>query len=33
MSSLKKKFPPTVTITLAPRQEILTTDWYSCYLR
>ena len=33
MSSLKKKFPPTVTITLARAQEILTTDWYSCYLK
>jgi hypothetical protein len=33
MSSLKKKFPPTVTITLARGQEILTIDWYSCYLK
>ncbi len=32
MSSLKKKFPPTVTITLQRGQEILATDWYSCYL-
>lgn len=33
MSSLKNKFPPTVTITLARAQEILTSDWYACYLK
>lgn len=32
LSSLKNKFPPTVTITLRRGQEILVTDWYSCYL-
>lgn len=30
--SLKAKFPPTATITLKRGQEILTTDWYACYL-
>lgn len=30
--SLKLKFPPTVTITLKRGQQILTTDWYACYL-
>ncbi|MEQ1352637.1 MAG: hypothetical protein ABLT11_01385 [Candidatus Acidiferrum sp.] len=30
--SLKAKFPPTVRITLKRGQEILTTDWYACYL-
>jgi hypothetical protein len=32
MSSLRKKFPPTVSITLLRGQEILATDWYACYL-
>ena len=32
MSSLHKKFPPTVSITLRRGQEILATDWYACYL-
>jgi hypothetical protein len=30
--SLKLRFPPTVTITLKRGQDILTTDWYACYL-
>ncbi len=33
LSSYRKKFPPTVTITLQRGQEILTTDWYACYLK
>lgn len=33
MSSLRKKYPPTVSITLQRGQEILTTDWYACYLK
>jgi len=33
MSSLRRKFPPTVSITLQRGQEILTTDWYACYLK
>jgi len=32
MSSLRKKFPPTISITLKRGQEILATDWYACYL-
>jgi len=32
MSSLHKKFPPTVSISLRRGQEILSTDWYACYL-
>jgi len=32
MSSLKKKYPPTVSITLQRGQDILATDWYACYL-
>lgn len=32
MSSLQKKFPPTVSITLQRGQEILAWDWYACYL-
>ena len=32
MSSLRKKYPPTVSITLQRGQEILATDWYACYL-
>jgi hypothetical protein len=32
MSSLRRKFPPTVSITLQRGQEILATDWYGCYL-
>ena len=32
MSSLHKKFPPTVSISLQRGQEILATDWYACYL-
>lgn len=32
MSSLRKKFPPTVSVTLQRGQEILATDWYACYL-
>ncbi len=32
MSSLSKKFPPTVSVTLRRGQEILATDWYGCYL-
>jgi hypothetical protein len=31
MSSLRKKFPPTISITLKRGQEILATDWYACY--
>jgi len=31
MSSFHKKFPPTISITLRRGQEILATDWYSCY--
>ena len=30
MSSLRKKFPPKVSITLQRGQEILATDWYAC---
>jgi|GEM_PF-1080101 hypothetical protein len=33
LSSFRKKFPPTVTITLQRGQEILATDWYACYLK
>lgn len=32
LSSLRKKFPPRVSITLARGQQILATDWYACYL-
>jgi hypothetical protein len=32
ISSLVKKFPPTVSITLQRGQEILAADWYACYL-
>jgi hypothetical protein len=32
MSSLRKKYPPKVSITLRRGQEILATDWYACYL-
>jgi len=32
MSSLSKKFPPTVSVTLQRGQEILAKDWYGCYL-
>ncbi len=32
MSSLRKKFPATISITLKRGQEILATDWYACYL-
>jgi hypothetical protein len=32
MSSLRKKYPPTVSITLQRGQEILATDWYACFL-
>jgi hypothetical protein len=32
MSSLSKKFPPSVSITLRRGQQILATDWYACYL-
>jgi hypothetical protein len=32
MSSLRKKFPPTISITLQRGREILATDWYACYL-
>lgn len=32
MSSLQKKFPPTVSVSLKRGQEILTTDWYACYV-
>jgi len=32
MSSLRKKFPPTIPITLQRGQEILALDWYACYL-
>jgi len=32
LSSLRKKFPPTASITLARGREILATDWYACYL-
>jgi hypothetical protein len=32
LSSLRKKFPPKVSITLQRGQEILANDWYACYL-
>jgi hypothetical protein len=32
MSSLRKKFPPKVSVTLQRGQEILAADWYACYL-
>jgi Bacterial SH3 domain len=32
LSTLRKKFPPKVSITLKRGQDILATDWYSCYL-
>ena len=32
MSSYAKKYPATVSVTLQRGQEILKTDWYSCYL-
>ena len=32
MSSLNKKFPPSVSITLRRGQQILAADWYACYL-
>ena len=32
MSSMSKKFPPTVSVTLERGQEILANDWYGCYL-
>lgn len=32
MSQLFKKYPPTVSITLQRGQEILSADWYACYL-
>ena len=32
MSTLAKKFPPAVSVTLSRGQEILATDWYACYL-
>lgn len=32
LSSLRKRFPPTVSIALARGQQILATDWYACYL-
>jgi Bacterial SH3 domain len=32
MSSMSKKFPPTVSVTLERGQEILAKDWYGCYL-
>lgn len=32
MSSLSKKFPPTVSITLQRGRQILATAWYACYL-
>ena len=32
MSSLRKKFPPTISVTLQRGQEILASDWYACYL-
>ena len=31
MSSLSKKYPVTVSISLQRGQEILATDWYACY--
>jgi hypothetical protein len=31
MSSLSKKYPVTVSITLKRGQKIFATDWYSCY--
>lgn len=33
MSSLNRKFPPRVTITLERGQQILAGDWYACYLK
>jgi hypothetical protein len=33
MSSLYKKYPPTISITLKRGQDILATDWYDCYLK
>lgn len=32
MSMYRKKFPPTVSVTLKRGQELIATDWYSCYL-
>jgi hypothetical protein len=32
MSSLRRKFPPTVSISLRRGQEILSKDWDACYL-
>jgi hypothetical protein len=32
MSSMSKKFPPTVSVTLERGQQILAKDWYACYL-
>lgn len=32
MSSYARKYPATVSVTLRRGQEILTTDWYACYL-
>ena len=31
MSSMSKKFPPTVSVTLERGQQILAKDWYGCY--
>jgi len=31
MSSLRKKYPATVSVTLKRGQQILATDWYACY--
>lgn len=31
MSSYAKKYPATATVTLQRGEEILATDWYSCY--
>ncbi|MDE3199296.1 MAG: SH3 domain-containing protein [Acidobacteriota bacterium] len=31
LSSYSKKYPATVRVTLARGQQILATDWYSCY--
>lgn len=33
MSSLNRKFPPSVTITLERGQQILARDWYACFLK
>ena len=31
LSSMAKKYPATISVTLARGQEILATDWFACY--